>query len=391
MWIFRRKGSPYWYAVFNAGGQTIRRTTGQKDEAKARQIGHDLEREAKRRFSRREGQLFSTACERYFTQMKPHLSQKTLANYQVSLRNIFQEVGSDFALSEVNWDFMDLLVRRRLVKTGTVAVRRDLAFFSSLFRTAQLWPDGPKLNPAKSYDKRHLREATPRKRWLTEEEVESLLAACPTERHRAIVTIAVETGMRRGEILGLRWSEVDLVEGQVTLMPERTKTAEGRIIPLTARAAAALIKLQWADQGKQQVFVFENGVTGKPQREIKKFFDNACRKAGLADLHFHDLRHTFASWALQRGVQEQTVQHWLGHKTRSMTQRYVHLRVEDLRRGRDVFEAARTVSVRTQGPHDFDQAPATASDEMVDISGIVGGCAGDRTRGLLIKSQMLYR
>jgi integrase len=167
---------------------------------------------------------------------------------------------------------------------------------------------------------RPLRENNGRTRYLTPDEAGRLLSACP-EHLAPIVGLALQTGMRRGEILGLKWDHVDLAMGFLYLEATATKTSTARTVPLTSEARRIL-----ASQPRHITapWVFWYG-PGRRIGDPKKAWQAATRRAGLTDLHFHDLRHTFASHLAMAGVDLLTLQALLGHKTTRMTVRYTHL------------------------------------------------------------------
>lgn len=143
--------------------------------------------------------------------------------------------------------------------------------------------------------------------------------------------MAVDTGMRSQELFRLYDDEVDLVEGMVYLgnyNPNRTKTGANRSFPLSERATQALqsLRTHWmTHKGPQwSGFYFENPKTGKPITSVKTAWKGICRRAGITDLHFHDLRHTFATWGLAAGVDETTLMSITGHKHPSSFKRYAH-------------------------------------------------------------------
>jgi excisionase family DNA binding protein len=173
-------------------------------------------------------------------------------------------------------------------------------------------------NPAakikKSSEKDLLKE-----RVLTEHE-EAGLKSASYPVLRSIISVALHTGMRLQEILSLRWPQVDLAE--MTLTVERTKSGKPRTIPLNAALQDELSKLKSEDG--QSPYVFPNPKTGKPLTTVKTAFVAACRRAGIAGLRFHDLRHTFGSRLVEKGADIETVRSLLGHASIAVTQRYVH-------------------------------------------------------------------
>jgi len=174
------------------------------------------------------------------------------------------------------------------------------------------------MNPAakikKSSEKDRLKE-----RVLTEEE-EVRLKNASYPVLRSIISVALHTGMRLQEILSLRWEQVDLNE--MTLTVERTKSGKPRTLPLNAALQDELSRLKGQDG--RSPYVFPNPRTGKPLTTVKTAFVATCRRAGIAGLRFHDLRHTFGSRLVERVVDIETVRSLLGHASIAVTQRYVH-------------------------------------------------------------------
>jgi len=154
-----------------------------------------------------------------------------------------------------------------------------------------------------------------------------LLTACEQSRNpylSTIVTIALNTGMRKGEILRLEWDRVDFSRG--VLLAEKTKSGRRREILMNRDVYDALSKLPPVREG----FLFRKR-TGAAWGNIRTAFERACQEAKLEDFHFHDLRHTCASWLIMKGRSLKEVQDLLGHREFSMTLRYAHLSPDRLR------------------------------------------------------------
>ncbi|MEN2994231.1 MAG: site-specific integrase [Thermodesulfovibrio sp.] len=166
-----------------------------------------------------------------------------------------------------------------------------------------------------------LKGETKRLRYLTMDEIHRLLSCCDDHLYPIVFT-AINTGMRKGEILNLKWSNVDLKNG--IILVEKTKNNERREIPMND-SLKALFRRLYSQRRLDTEYVFINPQNGKRYVDLKKSFNTACKKAGLKDFHFHDLRHTFASQLVMSGVDLKTVQELLGHKTINMTLRYAHL------------------------------------------------------------------
>jgi integrase len=169
-----------------------------------------------------------------------------------------------------------------------------------------------------------LKKKNVRKVVLDEAAFSRLLAAA-VEWLRPILLVAFDTGMRKEEILSLRWKGqadaygLDLKAGAIALADDDTKTDEPRTIPLTSRLATALRALP---RRLGSPFVFGHPETGAPRKDIKKAFARACRSAGLEGIWFHDLRRSFVTKARRAGIPESVVMRFSGHRTRAVFDRY---------------------------------------------------------------------
>ncbi len=166
---------------------------------------------------------------------------------------------------------------------------------------------------------RPLPEQNRRLRYLTPEECQRLVEACDAHL-RPIVLVALHTGMRKGEILSLEWERhIDLRQRLILL--DRTKSGRRREIPMNS---VVYETLQAIPRRLDSPYVFTDA-QGRRFRDIKRSFRSACRRAGIRDFRFHDLRHTFASHLVMAGADLRTVQELLGHQSLTMTLRYAHL------------------------------------------------------------------
>jgi integrase len=172
------------------------------------------------------------------------------------------------------------------------------------------------------------REPEGRLRYLEYEEAVRLLDACRESRNQllwTIVNLALNTGMRRGEILGLEWERVDFARG--VLLLEQTKNGRRREVPMNQAVYDVLTSLP----GRAESGPVFRGKNGEAWGTIATSFANALRRAKITDFRFHDLRHTFASWLVMDGATLQEVKELLGHRTLTMTLRYAHLAPDRLR------------------------------------------------------------
>lgn len=200
-------------------------------------------------------------------------------------------------------------------------VVRYLAVLSHAFTLAMKewgWVDE---NPCRRVTKP--KEPRGRVRYLSDDERTNLLSASLSSSCASlypVVVMAIATGMRKGEIINLRWSQIDFEREIVTL--HETKNGERRAVPLTGHALETLRLL--SDGRARDALVFPNA-TGLKPIEIAKAWSTAVAKAELTDFRFHDLRHTAASYMAQGGATGLDIAAVLGHKTLSMVKRYAHL------------------------------------------------------------------
>lgn len=214
------------------------------------------------------------------------------------------------------------IYRNERIKAGLSSntIRLDLAVLSHLYEIARLeWGMESLQNPVKAIRLPPVPEG--RDRRLEPGELEKILSACSDEMSQ-IVRFAIETAMRRGEILSMNWENVYL-EKRVVLLPE-TKNGKSRAVPLSLEATSILGK-------RSRKSLEKNGKVWSLNPDVvSRNFAQACRKAEISDLRFHDLRHEATSRLFEKGLTVMQVATITGHKTLQMLNRYTHLRAEDL-------------------------------------------------------------
>ncbi len=212
--------------------------------------------------------------------------------------------------------------RLKTVSAGTIL--KDLGLLSAVINTGRTeWglENVLRTNPVSLISKP--KTPRPRDRRLEAGELERLLAACPNPWFRPVVHFAIETGMRRGELLSLICENVHLDHRYVHL-PD-TKNGESRDVPLSPVALGLLRGLRSNKNPDQLVFPIH-------YEALKSAWRRACERAGIIDLRFHDLRHEATSRFFEKGLNVMEVAAITGHKDLRMLQRYTHLRAEDLAR-----------------------------------------------------------
>ncbi|MBF0252550.1 MAG: site-specific integrase [Candidatus Omnitrophica bacterium] len=197
------------------------------------------------------------------------------------------------------------------LETGTKpsTINRYITILKTMFNKAEDW--GYKIDNPMRKVKLH-REDNARLRFLEKEEITRLLEASD-KRLKPIVVTALNTGMRKMEILNLKWSDVDFRRGIITIY--ETKNNDVKVIPINDVLRRTLACLREHSTSEQ---VFDT--TG-----FRKDFANALKCAKITNCRFHDLRHTFASHLVMEGIDLVTVKELMGHKSIRMTMRYSHL------------------------------------------------------------------
>jgi integrase len=210
------------------------------------------------------------------------------------------------------------ITRGEGVKPATV--NRELALLKHMITKAVEW-GYLKNSPAKPV--KLLKEPPGRLRYLEADEIERVLDGCNDDPRvlylGPIVLMALHTGMRLGEIVGLRWDDIDLKQRLITIT--KTKNNQRKTIPINDVLYEELSRVP---RHVTSAYVFCHPDGARILR-VDRSFHSALKRAGVDEFRFHDLRHTFASHLAMRGVPLETIGTLLGHKDPKMTKRYAHL------------------------------------------------------------------
>lgn len=331
---YKRKGSPFWHVSYtDASGKRVRRSTETTNRKEAQEL------EAKWKLEVRAERQWGTQPSRTFDELMLSYYEVTQDKRSGWTRDLYylKRLKASFSGRELGMlkrsDVRGYIAERKAEGIANATINREVGLLSSAINYARKEWDWEIPNPA---ERMRLSEGDGRKRFATVDEIAVLIRAA--ERHKRapyladLIRVAVNTACRRGELLGLRWAQIDLVGNTLKLEGKDTKNGKSRIVPLNRQAHDALERrLAYRDEHCPEspwVFCQRNG---KRNTTIQSSWEAVLQEAGLEDFRFHDLRHTCGSWLVQSGVALADVKEVLGHSTIRMTERYAHNAPENSR------------------------------------------------------------
>lgn len=315
--MVRRKGYPTESAYFDR--KTDAQSWARSIETKIDEGKHPVGSEARKH-------SLGSLIDRYCLEVLPHKKSQRDQRQQLG---VWKGLLGDLKLSELTANRL-LNARGEIAqhkgrstdRISNASVNRYTAALHHVLETAVQQYGWLEHNPMKRLKK--LKEPQGRVRYLDEDERTALLTACRKSQNpflETIVLIALTTGLRRSEILGLTWDRIDLDTGLVLI--EETKNGQRRSSHLIAPIVVRLAQLS-GGQTVQSKFVFP-GKTGLKPIDITSAWQQAVRQSKLEDFRFHDLRHTAASYVAMDGGTVPEIAALLGHKSFQMAARYAHL------------------------------------------------------------------
>lgn len=331
-----KRGGVFWIR-FQFRGREIRRSAHTRVKAEAQKF--ETEQRAKYgRIARGDKPRITFAeakkkfTEEYFVARELAISSQE--RYWTSLIPLEKFFGNDH-IDEISRSRVIDFANSRI--SDGVNPEKDLACLSSML-SYMVDCEVLDANPVISVKRKLLRKKTKRVRFLSKQQYKNLLKGCTFDQLKQMIIFAVETGLREEEQLSLEWSQYDKKRSEIRLV--NTKNKLPRVVPLSMKASAQL-SAQLRRPGIPYIFTNENGlryawnIKGLPC--FRKAWEGALRRANITDFTWHDLRHTFASWAIKGWHDWQTekmpiaqLSAWLGHQSLQMTMRYAHLDVDDL-------------------------------------------------------------
>lgn len=318
----RLKGFPSQSATFER--LTDAKKWAQQTESAIREGRHFKTTEAKRH-------TLAEMIDRYCRDVLP--SKKSAKDQMQQLAWWKSEIGS-YSLADITPSLIgecrdklgrEITIRNKLRSPASV-VRYMAALSHALTIAVKEWgwlEDSPMRKVTKP------KESRGRVRFLSDDERMRLLKACKESSNPylyTVVVLALSTGMRQGEIMGLTWDVVDLNQGRAIL--HETKNGERRAVAITGHALELLKELSKVRRiDCNLLFPAKENAPQKPQKpmDLRTPWETAVKKAELQDFKFHDLRHSAASYLAMNGASLAEIAEVLGHKTLQMVKRYAHL------------------------------------------------------------------
>lgn len=335
MSVYKPAKSPYFQFDFQWKGRRFHGSTGQTTRRDAERFEADERRRVTLGTDAKPGITVDEACGTWWRAKGEHQKSAYTTNYQIEA--LIAGLGAKTLLGALTLRDFDRYVARRRHKRANASVNREVELARRIWR----WTAARGFDVAPiEWCALLLPEPQERVRELGVDDEARLMAKLP-ESLRVVVEFALLTGQRRSEIIGLRWSDVDLAGARATLS---TKGGGRHTIPLTPRAVALI-----ANQPKvcAQVFTYvcerPSPARGDRPRRLRgerypfsrdgwrRHWARALKDAGITDFRFHDLRHTKATRALRATGNLKAVSKLLGHTDIKTTARYAHALEDDVR------------------------------------------------------------
>jgi integrase len=326
--IFYRKGKKggTWWITYYVG-------TRQKKERIGKDSKKVTKRKAQEALAARQGEvvqgrfdmaktkrapLFKDFAKEYLAWSKQ--TKKSWDSDEYRLRHHLTPFFGEHSLNEITpWIIEKYRSMRGKNNANKSTINREVALLKAVFNKAILWGKARE-NPVKHV--KLYRENNTIIRFLSRSEARSLLDAC-NNLLKPIVLLALNTGMRKGEIFKLQWRDVDLKRGILKIRDSKDGTDAH--ISINENVKELLSELPRFDDNPH---VFPGMKSAAPLNNVRHSWQTALKKAGIKNFRFHDMRHTFASWMIMEGVDLYTVKDLMRHKSIEMTMRYAHLAPE---------------------------------------------------------------
>lgn len=313
--VRKREGSPFLWYSFTVGGRRFRGSTGKTSKREAEEVERDKYQLAKQVATTDTDWNLLTVLNVYWNEQASH--KASADGIFLHLADLQRILGKDKRTSQLtNGDLMDYRAKRRGEKRrgkypAANSINREFAYLRAAYEHCARIHHQPM--PRIDWKALRAKEPPGRKRFLSVDEYERLMKVAPKSL-REIILCAVSTGLRKENILALDWDQVKLDRRVIHARIKGNKEHTVRITPALMAALSAM-----PDK------------TGKVfgRTNFRRRWEGALTEAKIADFRFHDLRHTFASWARQSGADLADICEALDHSSLTMTMRYSHIKPDE--------------------------------------------------------------
>jgi integrase len=331
-----------WWYKFTFAGQPIRESSKSNSKTVAKKAEHSRRRQLEDSYNQIKRRTlpptFDRAGSDWLDAEKPHLAERTYEIYEVAYRCHLKPVLGSFLLCDLDArKIASYQAKRKTEQASARTLNKELQVLRQVLKRHKLWAN-------LQGDVKFEREHDDVGRALNDDEEKNLLDACGSNALlKAVVTLALNTALRKNEIRTLRWSQIDFEKRTVTVGRAKTQAGTGRMIPLNQPAFEALAK--WAGrlvESKAEDYVFpaceaagierehpdkERIDPSKPITSWRSAWRAALKRARL-QIRFHDLRHTCITKLAESQASEQTLMAIAGHVSRKMIEHYSHIRMK---------------------------------------------------------------
>ena len=302
--------------IHKQGHRTLCKTFIKKTDAAvwARKVESEIERGLFEDTAKAKTTCFKLVLDEYY-QSCAQRQLKALKFVRSHSRTITAHLGSNM-IADINSELLASYRDTRLQRVRPATVKHELGIIMRALKFAVnekgiYLPSFPKITFPQVRNARNRR--------VSDDEIERLTSHISNPEVNLLIKLALETGMRRGELLNIHWQDINW--SAKTLIIPTTKNGESREIPLTSKAMKALVMVSKRDIGA--LFAI------KPD-SLSQAFNRACKKLNISDLRFHDLRHEATTRLFELGLNVIEVSTITGHKDLTMLNRYTHLKAEKL-------------------------------------------------------------
>ena len=318
MSLYKRKDSSVYWVKLHHSGKIVQRSTGTTDKVKAQEYHDKLKATLwdQERLGVRPCYSWQQAAGRWIEET----NHKATHHQDVSKLKWLHPILGELMLDEITLDVIARIKEARLKVGGKSTTNRFLALVRAILKRAvEEWDWLDKAPKVKLF-----KESAGRVRFITPEQVQSLLHELPLHQQDMVV-FALQTGLRQSNVFKLEWSKINLEQAHMWVNAVDSKNRKSISVPLNREAMAVLLR----QLGKHSVRVFT--YAGKPIANANTLaWRNALKRAGIQDFRWHDLRHTWATWHRMQGTPTHELQQLGGWKTGAMVERYAHLAPDHL-------------------------------------------------------------